>query len=87
MQRSIMSAVGNAQVATGKLAASDVFINAPFDPQYEPLFLALIAGLVCLGLNPRSVVQITGSTDRLRRLVQIIQECPFSIHDLSRVQR
>jgi hypothetical protein len=74
-------------VATPRLAPSDVFINLPFDSHYEPLFLAMTAGLVSLGLNPRSVVQIAGSTDRLRRLVEIIQECPFSIHDLSRVQR
>jgi hypothetical protein len=74
-------------VATPKLAPSDVFINLPFDSKYEPLFLAMIAGLVSLGLNPRSVVQIPASSDRLRRLVEIIQECPFSIHDLSRVQR
>jgi len=73
-------------MTTRNLAPSDVFINVPFDSQYEPLFLALIAGLVSLGLNPRSVVQIGGSTDRLRRLLEIIQECPFSIHDLSRVQ-
>ena len=73
-------------MTTRSLAPSDVFINVPFDSRYEPLFLALIAGLVSLGLNPRSVIQIGGSTDRLRRLLGIIQECPFSIHDLSRVQ-
>ena len=72
---------------TRTLAPSDVFINLPFDSDYEPLFLAMIAGLISLGLNPRSVVQISGSKDRLRRLVEIIQECPFSVHDLSRVQR
>lgn len=46
----------------------------------------MIAGLVGLGLNPRCVVQIPASADRLTRLVKIIQESPFSIHDLSRVQ-
>ncbi|MGH8265438.1 MAG: hypothetical protein ACRET4_18335 [Steroidobacteraceae bacterium] len=74
-------------MATPKLSPSDVFINLPFDSDYESLFLAMISGLVSLGLNPRSVVQISGSADRLRRLVAIIQECPFSIHDMSRVQR
>jgi hypothetical protein len=59
-------------VTTRTLAPSDVFINVPFDTRYEALFLALIAGLVSLGLNPRSVVQIGASTDRLRRLVEII---------------
>jgi hypothetical protein len=68
------------------LARSDVFINFPFDPPYEKLFLALIAGLVSLGLNPRSVVELTESKDRLRRLIKLIEQCPFSLHDLSRVQ-
>jgi len=36
-------------MTTRNLAPSDVFINVPFDSQYEPLFLALIAGLVSLG--------------------------------------
>jgi hypothetical protein len=68
------------------IARSDVFINLPFDAEHEPIFLTMIAGLVALGMNPRSVVQIPASVDRLRRLVRIIQECPFSIHDLSRVR-
>jgi hypothetical protein len=72
-------------VTKPSLSRSDVFINLPFDDRHERIFLAMIAGLVGLGLNPRSVVQIPASVDRLRRLVRIIQECPFSVHDLSRV--
>lgn len=68
------------------IAPSDVFINLPFDPQHETLFLALLAGLVGLGLNPRSVLEVPPSRDRLRRLYDIVTRCPFSIHDLSRVQ-
>ena len=48
-------------MTTRRLAPSDVFINLPFDSDYEPLFLAIIAGLVSLGLNPRSVIQIVPS--------------------------
>jgi hypothetical protein len=43
------------------IAPSDVFINVPFDPQHEKLFLALLAGLVGLGLNPRSVLEVPPS--------------------------
>jgi hypothetical protein len=67
-------------------APSDVFINVPFDPQHEKLFLALLAGLVGLGLHPRSVLEVPPSRDRLRRLYDLVRSCPFSIHDLSRVQ-
>ena len=63
-----------------------MFINVPFDPQHERLFLALIAGLVALGLNPRCVLEVPPSTDRLRRLCSLIRACPFSIHDLSQIQ-
>jgi hypothetical protein len=68
------------------VSPSDVFINVPFDSQHERLFLALIAGLVALGLNPRCVLEVPPSTDRLRRLCSLIRACPFSIHDLSQIQ-
>ena len=65
---------------------SDVFINVPFDNGYQNTFLALIASLVGLGLNPRCVLEVPPATDRLRRLYSLIRSCPFSLHDLSRVQ-
>lgn len=73
-------------MSRSKVVPNDVFINAPFDAQYENLFLALIAGLVGLGLNPRCALEVPPSIDRLRRLHSIIRSCPFSLHDLSRVQ-
>jgi hypothetical protein len=72
--------------AARPLARSDVFVNVPFDSEYERLFLALIAGLTCLGLNPKCVLEITATNVRLRRLTELIARCPFSLHDLSRVQ-
>jgi len=66
--------------------SSDVFINLPFDARHERLFIALIAGLVSLGLNPRSVLEIETQHDRLRRLYTVISECSFSLHDMCRVQ-
>jgi hypothetical protein len=62
----------------------DVFLNVPFDPKYEPLLLALIAGLTAFGLTPRSVLEIPTQHDRLRRLFHLIEECEASVHDLSR---
>jgi hypothetical protein len=66
-------------------AANDVFINIPFDPSYEYLYLSLIAGLVATGLNPRCVVEIPSGDDRLARIFKLISVCPYSIHDLSAV--
>jgi hypothetical protein len=68
------------------LGPRDVFINIPFDAGHERIYLALIAGLVSFGLNPRSVLQIPANADRLRRLHDVISSCAFSLHDLCRVQ-
>ena len=64
----------------------DVFLNVPFDQRYEKLYVALIAGTTALGLKPRCVLEIEPTADRLNRLLKLIAECQYSIHDLSRVQ-
>ena len=63
-----------------------VFINCPFDKDYEELFLALIAGLTGLGLTPRCVLEIPPTPESLERLFELIERCAFSVHDLSRVE-
>jgi hypothetical protein len=62
-----------------------VFINVPFDVDFEPLFVALVAGLTAYELVPRTVLEIPPEEDRLDRLRQLIKECGHSVHDLSRV--
>jgi hypothetical protein len=65
----------------------DVFLNVPFDSKYEPLYLALIAGLSGLGLTPRCVLEVSaGARNRLERLFALLRSCGASIHDLSRVE-
>jgi hypothetical protein len=64
----------------------DVFVNVPFDPGYEPLFVALIAGLTAFGAAPRSVVELDPGERRLDRLIKHIHACGASVSDLSRVQ-
>lgn len=66
-------------------SANDVFINIPFDPDHEYLYLALIAGLVASGLNPRCVVEVPSGDDRLARIFKLISACPYSVHDLSAI--
>ncbi len=66
-------------------AANSVFINVPFDTVYERLFVALVAALCMLGLRPRCVLEVDSSSNRLERLLAVIQSCRVSIHDLSRV--
>jgi hypothetical protein len=64
-----------------------VFLNVPFDQDYEPLFVALISALVALGGVPHAVLELPEHGDgRLVRILQLIRSCPVSIHDLSRVE-
>lgn len=63
-----------------------VFLNVPFDTEYGPLFLALMAGLAGLGRTPRCVLEVSGGgRNRLERIFGLIARCGVSLHDLSRV--
>ena len=63
-----------------------VFLNIPYDKNFEPLYLAFIAGLSGFGLIPQAVLQIPESERRLLRIFSLIRRCKISFHDLSRVQ-
>ena len=63
-----------------------VFVNAPFDDRYEPLFITLIGVLVFLGQKPHCVLEVSEKGEgRLARILDLVQTCRISIHDLSRV--
>lgn len=64
-----------------------VFLNVPFDADFQPLFLALIAGVVVLGGQPTCALQVADAgRGRLHRILDLIEGCELSIHDLSRIQ-
>ncbi len=63
-----------------------VFLNIPYDNKFRNLYLAYIVGLTHLGLEPRATLGISGGDRRLDRILDLIQSCPYSIHDLSRVE-
>jgi hypothetical protein len=69
-----------------KTDPTSAFLKIPFDPQFEPLYLAFIAGLSGFGLIPQAVLQIPGSQRRLDRLIPLLRRCRYSFHDLSRVE-
>lgn len=64
----------------------EVFLNIPYDKKFEKLFLAFIAGTAALGMNPRATLEITSSVRRLERILGLIRQCEYSVHDLSRVE-
>jgi hypothetical protein len=65
---------------------ADVFLNIPFDRKREYLYLSLIASIVAVGLNPRSVVEVPVDASRLDRLFALVRSCRYSLHDLSAVE-
>ena len=65
----------------------DVFINCPFDAGYRPLFRAIVFAVFACGLRPRSALELEdGGFARLDKIMGIIAECRYGIHDLSRVE-
>ncbi len=70
-------------------ASVGAFLNIPYDPKFERLYVAYIAGLSACGLVPRSALEVPSGGrlhDRIERIFSIVRECPYSLHDLSHVQ-
>ncbi len=68
-------------------ATDNVFINCPFDAAYKPLFEALIFTISACQFRARSALEIDdGSQTRLEKIYQIVAECRYGIHDLSRTE-
>lgn len=64
-----------------------VFINCPFDPAYQSLFDALVFAVYACGFKARCAKEERDSgTVRIEKILRIIRECRWGIHDLSRVQ-
>jgi len=68
------------------LPSPNVFINCPFDEDYRPVFEAVVFLVLDLGFNPRCALEVDdGSQVRIEKIATMIAECPFGVHDLSRV--
>ena len=63
-----------------------VFLNIPYDKEFEKLYLAYIVVIYQSDLVPFITSGIPGGERRLDRVVSLIQRCRYSIHDLSRVE-
>lgn len=63
-----------------------VFINAPFDSAYEPLFVTLVGVLTFLDYKPHCVLEVRETGEgRLQRIYDLMRMCRISIHDMSRI--
>ncbi len=65
----------------------NVFINCPFDKEYYSLLRPMIFTLIYLGFTPRIALERFDSGEaRIHKIIEIIKECKFGIHDLSRLK-
>jgi hypothetical protein len=70
-----------------RTSTDDVFINCPFDSDYAPTFRALIFSIYACGFRPRSARELDdGGQTRIDKLYNMIDECRYGIHDLSRTE-
>lgn len=63
----------------------NVFVNCPFDDRFLPLLRPLLFTIIYLDLNPRIALERKDSGEsRLDKIVELIRESKYSVHDLSR---
>lgn len=64
-----------------------VFINCPFDAAFQPIFDALVFSAFACGFRPRCALEAADSGEvRVEKILNVIRDCRFGIHDLSRTE-
>jgi len=62
----------------------NVFINCPFDPDYEDTFRAIVYTVLVCGFSPNCTLMYAGMGSRMGKIYDCIKKSDFSIHDISR---
>jgi hypothetical protein len=71
----------------GPAYRQSVFINCPFDAPYLPLLHAATFAVVRCGFVPRCALERGDSSEpRFERILRMIEECQYGVHDLSRIE-
>lgn len=66
---------------------TSVFLNCPFDEDYQPILQAILFCIVFFGLTPRIALErLDSGESRLAKISELVSASKFSIHDLSRCQ-
>jgi hypothetical protein len=70
-----------------RLRRKHVFINCPFDGTYKPIFYAIVFTVYDIGFVARCALEADDAGEfRLSKIVRIIEDCPYGIHDISSVK-
>lgn len=65
----------------------NIFLNCPFDSDYQPLLRAMIFAIQACGFQARCALEDDDSGKlRILKILRIINQCRFGIHDLSRTE-
>jgi hypothetical protein len=65
----------------------NVFINCPFDRQYKATFYAIVFAIHDAGFIARCALEeIDSGQARLNKILEIISECKYGVHDISRTE-
>jgi hypothetical protein len=65
----------------------NVFINCPFDADYNSIFEAIVFAIHTLGFRPKCARERLDSSEiRLQKILKLIAASKYSIHDLSRTE-
>lgn len=66
--------------------SKEVFINCPFDEGYKPVFEAILFAVYDLGFVARCALEVDDASEtRLEKIMRIVEECPYGVHDISSV--
>jgi hypothetical protein len=66
---------------------TNVFINCPFDDQYESIFNAIVFAVHDCGYRARSALEVRDTGEvRIEKILRLIRESRFGIHDISRTE-
>ena len=64
----------------------NVFINCPFDKKYQKIEDVIIFTVLDCRFKPRRAKESSASNNRLLKIQEIIKECHFAVHDISRTE-
>jgi hypothetical protein len=66
---------------------TSIFLNCPFDTDYQPIFDALIFTAYDCGYRPFCALEIEdGGQVRVEKIIRMIQSCRLGVHDISRTE-
>jgi len=64
-----------------------VFINCPFDPEYKPMLDAVVFAVFDCGFIARCTMEEENASQiRIEKIYNIIFDCRYGVHDISRTE-